>query len=46
VTLLIEPDARKRVEAAVTAARAKVLPIQIDRDGVFIRTVGEGAPNA
>jgi D-glycero-alpha-D-manno-heptose-7-phosphate kinase len=46
VALLIEPDERKRVEAAVTAARAKVLPIQIDCDGVSIRTIGEGAPNA
>jgi D-glycero-alpha-D-manno-heptose-7-phosphate kinase len=36
VTLLIEPDARQRVEAAVLAAGAKLLPIQIDRLGVTV----------
>lgn len=37
VTLLIEPDARARVEAAIAAAGAKVLPVQIDRGGVFVQ---------
>jgi D-glycero-alpha-D-manno-heptose-7-phosphate kinase len=36
VTLLIEPDARARVESAVLAAGAKLLPIQIDRKGVTV----------
>ncbi|HET6145012.1 MAG TPA: hypothetical protein VFE02_15995 [Candidatus Acidoferrales bacterium] len=36
VTLLIEPDARKRVESAVLGAGAKLLPIQIDRAGVTV----------
>jgi D-glycero-alpha-D-manno-heptose-7-phosphate kinase len=36
VALLIEPDARARVERAVTAAGGKVLPVKIDRDGVRI----------
>jgi len=36
VTLLIEPDARKRVESAILAAGAKLLPIQIDRKGVTV----------
>ena len=36
VTLLIEPDARARVESAVLAAGARLLPIQIDRRGVTV----------
>jgi D-glycero-alpha-D-manno-heptose-7-phosphate kinase len=36
VTLLIEPDARKRVESEVLAAGATLLPIQIDRTGVAV----------
>jgi D-glycero-alpha-D-manno-heptose-7-phosphate kinase len=38
VTLLIEPDARARVEAAIVAAGAKLLPLQIDREGVFLQS--------
>ena len=38
VTLLIDPEARARVEAAVVAAGAKVLPFQIDRGGVSLKT--------
>ncbi|HEV2488486.1 MAG TPA: hypothetical protein VGT03_01660 [Candidatus Acidoferrales bacterium] len=37
VTLLIEPDARRRVEAAVEAAGGRLLPIRIDRAGVRVR---------
>ncbi|MGH9591718.1 MAG: hypothetical protein ACRD5L_01410 [Bryobacteraceae bacterium] len=37
VTLLIEPDARTRVEAAVTRAGGRLLPMQIDRTGMRIR---------
>lgn len=38
VTLVIEPEARARVEAAVLAAGAKLLPIQIDRKGVVVNS--------
>jgi D-glycero-alpha-D-manno-heptose-7-phosphate kinase len=41
LTLVIDPDARERVEAGVVAAGAKVLPIQIDRGGVLVES---GAP--
>jgi D-glycero-alpha-D-manno-heptose-7-phosphate kinase len=34
VTLVIDPDARARVEAAVVASGAKLLPLRIDREGV------------
>lgn len=37
VTLLIEPDARARVEAAVAGAGGTLLPLRIDRDGVQCR---------
>ena len=37
VTLLIEPDARARVEASVTGAGGTLLPFRIDRDGVQCR---------
>jgi D-glycero-alpha-D-manno-heptose-7-phosphate kinase len=37
VTLLIEPEARSRVEAAVEAAGGELLPIKIDRRGVQVR---------
>ncbi len=37
VALLIEPDSRVRVEAAVGAAGGEVLPMKIDRHGVRIR---------
>jgi D-glycero-alpha-D-manno-heptose-7-phosphate kinase len=36
VTLLIEPDARKRVESAVAEAGGRLLPIKIDRGGVRV----------
>jgi D-glycero-alpha-D-manno-heptose-7-phosphate kinase len=36
--LLIEPEARARVEATITAAGAKLLPFRIDREGVQVRT--------
>jgi D-glycero-alpha-D-manno-heptose-7-phosphate kinase len=36
VVLLIEPDARERVERAVVDAGAKVLPMTIDRQGVQV----------
>jgi len=36
VVLLIEPDARERVEQAVVQAGAKVLPMTIDRQGVQV----------
>jgi D-glycero-alpha-D-manno-heptose-7-phosphate kinase len=45
VTLLIEPDARERVEAAVAAAGAKVLPVRIDRSGVQVRADDGGFAN-
>ena len=37
VALLIEPEARARVEAAILAAGAELLPHGIDREGVRIR---------
>jgi D-glycero-alpha-D-manno-heptose-7-phosphate kinase len=37
VTLLIEPEARARVEAAVQSAGGELLPIRIDRRGVTVR---------
>lgn len=37
VALLIEPEARDRVESAVVAAGGQVLPIRIDRNGVQVR---------
>ncbi len=36
VVLLIEPDARERVETSVREAGAEVLPITIDRQGVQV----------
>jgi D-glycero-alpha-D-manno-heptose-7-phosphate kinase len=36
VVLLIEPDARERVERAIGEAGAKVLPVKIDRQGVQV----------
>ena len=36
VVLLIEPDARERVEAAIREAGAEVLPVKIDRQGVRV----------
>ena len=43
VTLLIDPDARARVEAAVVAAGAKLLPFQIDREGVLLQSDANGS---
>jgi D-glycero-alpha-D-manno-heptose-7-phosphate kinase len=37
VALLIEPDARERVEAVVVTAGGTVLPLRIDRRGVRVR---------
>lgn len=36
VVLLIEPDARTRVEASIVEAGAEVLPVTIDRQGVQV----------
>jgi D-glycero-alpha-D-manno-heptose-7-phosphate kinase len=36
LALLIEPDARARVEQAVTAAGGQLLPVRIDRRGVRV----------
>jgi len=38
LTLVIEPEARARVEAAVTGAGGTLLPLRIDRDGVQVRS--------
>jgi D-glycero-alpha-D-manno-heptose-7-phosphate kinase len=37
VVLLIDPDARERVEAAVVEAGGEVLPMKIDRPGVQVK---------
>jgi D-glycero-alpha-D-manno-heptose-7-phosphate kinase len=37
LTLVIEPEARARVEVAVTVAGGTLLPLRIDRDGVQIQ---------
>jgi D-glycero-alpha-D-manno-heptose-7-phosphate kinase len=37
VTLLIEPQARERVEAAVRGAGGEILPMKIDRGGVRVK---------
>jgi D-glycero-alpha-D-manno-heptose-7-phosphate kinase len=37
LTLLVEPEARARVEAIVNAVGAKLLPFRIDREGVQVR---------
>jgi hypothetical protein len=37
VALLIEPDARERVEAVVAASGGTVLPLRIDRRGVRVK---------
>jgi D-glycero-alpha-D-manno-heptose-7-phosphate kinase len=42
VALLIDPEARARVEAAVLAAGAELLPHGIDREGVRIRVGAKG----
>jgi D-glycero-alpha-D-manno-heptose-7-phosphate kinase len=38
LTLVIDPEARARVEAAVSAAGGTLLPLRIDRDGVQVRS--------
>jgi D-glycero-alpha-D-manno-heptose-7-phosphate kinase len=38
LTLVIEPEARARVEAAVTAAGGTLLPLRIDREGVQVQS--------
>jgi D-glycero-alpha-D-manno-heptose-7-phosphate kinase len=45
VTLVIHPDARARVEAAVIAEGAMLLPFRIDRDGVVVKSEGGGSIN-
>ena len=40
LTLVIDPEARHDVEAAVKRAGAKVLPFRIDREGVSVQTGG------
>jgi len=45
VTLLIEPEARERIESAVVAAGAKLLPLQVDRRGVFLKSDAEDSSN-
>jgi len=42
VTLLIEPDARARVEAAVRTAGGCLLPVLIDRRGVRVQVASAG----
>jgi D-glycero-alpha-D-manno-heptose-7-phosphate kinase len=37
LTLVIDPEARARVEHAVIAAGGSLLPLQIDREGVFLK---------
>ena len=36
VVLLIEPEARERVEAAVGESGGEVLPMKVDRSGVQV----------
>ncbi len=45
VTLVIDPDERARVEAAVVATGAKLLPLRIDRGGVLVQSDTESLPN-
>ena len=45
VTLVIDPDARGRVEAAIVAAGAKLLPLRIDRVGVLVQSDTDSLPN-
>lgn len=44
VALMIDPDARERVEAAIVAAKARLIPFRIDRGGVTVRTGSEASP--
>src|ERR1700726_3831911 len=43
VTLVIEPGVRGRVESAVIAAGAKLLPLRINRGGVLLQSDAEGS---
>ncbi len=45
LTLVIEPDARARVEAAIVAAGATLLSVRIDRGGVFLQCDADAPPN-
>ena len=45
VTLVIDPDARTGVEAAIVATGAKLLPVQIDRGGVLLKSEDGGVTN-
>jgi D-glycero-alpha-D-manno-heptose-7-phosphate kinase len=45
VTLVIDPDARARVEAAIVATGAKLLPLRIDRGGVLVQSDADSLPN-
>ena len=36
MVLLIEPDARMRVDAAIAKAGGQLLPLRIDREGVQV----------
>jgi hypothetical protein len=42
---VIDPDARARVEGAVVAAGAKLLPFQIDPGGVLVQSDTENSSN-
>ena len=42
VALLVEPDARAGVEAAVTSSGGTVLPLRIDREGVRVGVESSG----
>jgi D-glycero-alpha-D-manno-heptose-7-phosphate kinase len=45
LTFVIDPDARARVEAAVVATGAKLLPLRIDRSGVLVQADADSPPN-
>ena len=45
VTLLIDPDARARVEGAIVAAAATLLPMRIDRGGVVVQADADSPTN-
>ena len=46
VLFLIEPDARARVESAIEAEGATVLPVRVARRGVRVRAVGNALARA
>ena len=45
VTLVIDPDARARVEGAIVAAAATLLPMRIDRGGVVVQADADSPTN-